>query len=177
MSVTPIESTAYAFDTDASVSQDAAVSDAEAGDLQVLRAIGDRVRQARKGYTQVEVAKLAGLDKETVNRMELGGNMQLMTVCKVARALQIPIEELLIGRDLPRHSAEQDSTVSEAPAHGTDSARVLELKQIAAQYEQTIHTLEGVLHELTTLVERAQETGTIGSAPASRRRRRRTTHR
>lgn len=131
-------------------------------DREYLRRFGDRVRSVRekRGYSQVELAKRAGVNKETVNRMELGGNIGIQTVYKVADALEVrslilfhdpgdaqlhnePLtaEELDLighGRDLESGLPQDVGGPLDVPA----SARVLSLLQdlVAAIAEQETQT-------------------------------------
>lgn len=62
-----------------------------------LRRVGDRIRAARdeKGWSQYELATKASLNKETVNRMELGGNTSMESLVAVAAALGLNPSDLL----------------------------------------------------------------------------------
>lgn len=87
LSVTPSTPT-VSVDTDSSVSNN----------RRVLKDVGERVRALRKakGWTQAELGDRAdGLNKETINRLELGGNSTLDTVFRVAEALDVSPEALL----------------------------------------------------------------------------------
>ena len=60
-----------------------------AGTDGLLRLVGDRVRVARErqGLSQVGLAARAGVNKETVNRLEKGDNVSIETLSSVAMAL------------------------------------------------------------------------------------------
>lgn len=62
------------------------------------RAIGDRVRAARTtaGLTQEALAGRAGLDRKTVNRLELGTTSPLLDhLLVIADALDVPLSDLV----------------------------------------------------------------------------------
>ena len=47
-----------------------------------------------KGITQLELAKITGLSKRTIEYMEHNGNPKLNSVIKVADALEVSLDEL-----------------------------------------------------------------------------------
>lgn len=63
------------------------------------RDVGERVRELRerRELSQTDLATKAGLNKETVNRLELGGNATLDTLFRVAIALEVSPETLFPG--------------------------------------------------------------------------------
>lgn len=64
----------------------------------LLRKVGDRVRSARAmaGLSQEELAHRAGLDRSYMSGIERGvRNVTLLKLQAVARALKLPIRELL----------------------------------------------------------------------------------
>lgn len=64
----------------------------------LLRKVGDRVRSARAtaGLSQEELAHRAGLDRSYMSGIERGvRNVTLLKLQSVARALRLPIRELL----------------------------------------------------------------------------------
>lgn len=67
-----------------------------ASDATILSDIGDRLAAARlsRNLTQAELARNAGVSKRTVERMEAGESVQLTSLIRVLRAL-----ELLDGLD------------------------------------------------------------------------------
>lgn len=83
----------------------AAVTDA----APLLRTVGDRIRIARdrKGWSQAELGDRAKLNKETINRMELGANTSMESIISVAAALELNPSQLL------HRSQDQDSSDTE----------------------------------------------------------------
>jgi phage repressor protein C with HTH and peptisase S24 domain len=65
------------------------------------RAVGDRIRSLReqKGWSQEFLGQRADLNKETVNRVELGANVRFDTYVKLAAALETSVAELFAERD------------------------------------------------------------------------------
>lgn len=71
-----------------------------ASDASLLRALGKRVRELRKesGYTQEKLAEHAGIHENHVRRIEGGtANPSYLVLVKLAKALGIPVAELLRG--------------------------------------------------------------------------------
>jgi len=65
--------------------------------LEILTAFGEIVRDARKakGLSQEELAEKAGLHRTYIGMIERGEkNITLSNISKIARALEIPINEL-----------------------------------------------------------------------------------
>ncbi|MFJ1657137.1 helix-turn-helix domain-containing protein [Streptomyces anthocyanicus] len=62
-----------------------------------LRAIGDRVRAARRrqGLTQDQVWQAARVDRRTVQNVEAGHEMKVGTLLRIAWVLGIPPGDLL----------------------------------------------------------------------------------
>jgi transcriptional regulator with XRE-family HTH domain len=61
---------------------------------------GRRVHLARleAGLSQRALAEKSGVDQSTIVRVERGeGNVRPMTLAKLAKALDVPVEELLEG--------------------------------------------------------------------------------
>ena len=61
-------------------------------------AFGDRLRvaRARAGMTQEDLAKAAGLDRKTVNRIERGiHSIRLDNVWAISEALGLKVEDLV----------------------------------------------------------------------------------
>jgi transcriptional regulator with XRE-family HTH domain len=53
--------------------------------------------------TAAGVSKAAGVNPHTLSRIERGGGVpRYSTVAKIARALEMPVEELIEGTDLDR---------------------------------------------------------------------------
>jgi transcriptional regulator with XRE-family HTH domain len=63
-----------------------------------LRAVGDRVREARRrqGLTQDQVWQAAGVDRRTVQNIEAGREVKLSTLIRIAWVLDVPLAELLV---------------------------------------------------------------------------------
>jgi transcriptional regulator with XRE-family HTH domain len=62
------------------------------------RAIGDRIRAARleSNLTQEKLAELAGVDRQSINRIEQGHQAALIdTLIRIADALDVPLAELV----------------------------------------------------------------------------------
>jgi len=68
----------------------------------LLRRLGQRLQRRKEelGLSRLELARRAGLDPETVRRVEQGKDAKLGTWLKLARALEQPLEELLAGLEL-----------------------------------------------------------------------------
>lgn len=76
------------------------LADAQASLNQYLKGLGERIQQKRKSrnYTQQELAGLANLDRAYISSVEHGKqNMTIGAIYKLAEALEIPLEELLVG--------------------------------------------------------------------------------
>ncbi|MEU7416667.1 helix-turn-helix transcriptional regulator [Streptomyces antibioticus] len=61
------------------------------------RALGDRIRETRndRKLSQEKLADLAGLDRQAVNRIELGHQAALVdNLFRIARALDVPLRDL-----------------------------------------------------------------------------------
>jgi len=56
-----------------------------------------RSSRRRLGLTQAEVARRAGIDRVTYARIEgsTGGNPKLVTLCRLAKALRVPVARLV----------------------------------------------------------------------------------
>lgn len=66
------------------------------------RVIGDQIRDARRGagLTQEKLAELAGMDRQSINRIEQGHQAALIdNLIRIADALNVPLSELV--RDGP----------------------------------------------------------------------------
>ncbi len=62
------------------------------------RAIGDRIRVARRDarLSQEKLAELAGMDRQAVNRIELGHQSPLVdNLIRIADALGVPLSDLV----------------------------------------------------------------------------------
>jgi transcriptional regulator with XRE-family HTH domain len=62
------------------------------------RAIGDRIRAARihTNLTQEKLAELAGMDRQTINRIEQGHQSPILdTLILIAHALGVPLADLV----------------------------------------------------------------------------------
>jgi len=62
------------------------------------RAIGDNLRAARleRNLSQERLAELAGLDRQAINRIELGHQAALIdNLIRIADALNIPLADLV----------------------------------------------------------------------------------
>lgn len=65
----------------------------------VLVAFGKAVRRTRHalGVSQEELAHLSGVDRSYMSSIERGGqNVGLMTISRIARALGVPVAELMM---------------------------------------------------------------------------------
>lgn len=62
-----------------------------------------QIVRARKllGMTQVEVAARAGVRQEIVSRVEMGRNQSARTFKKLAKALKLKMEDLLVEDEEP----------------------------------------------------------------------------
>src|SRR5262245_5311871 len=66
------------------------------GDL--LKSLGDRVRQARarRGMTRKSLARDSGVSERYLAQIETGqGNISILLLVQIARALDLPVQELL----------------------------------------------------------------------------------
>ncbi|MEW2525387.1 helix-turn-helix transcriptional regulator [Streptomyces sp. NPDC047071] len=66
--------------------------------LAVRRAVGERIRAARlhANLTQEKLAEVAGLDRQTINRMEQGhASPRLDNLVRIADALDVPLADLV----------------------------------------------------------------------------------
>jgi transcriptional regulator with XRE-family HTH domain len=63
------------------------------------RAVGDRIRVRRlhQNMTQESLAYAAGIDRSTIQRMEVGHKMKLSHLLLVAHALRVHVVDLLHG--------------------------------------------------------------------------------
>ncbi|MFF4836267.1 helix-turn-helix domain-containing protein [Streptomyces sp. NPDC001315] len=62
------------------------------------RAIGDRIRDARRGrkLSQEKLAELAGMDLQAINRIEMGHQAALIdNLIRIADALDSPLADLV----------------------------------------------------------------------------------
>ncbi|MER5750587.1 helix-turn-helix transcriptional regulator [Streptomyces sp. NPDC002088] len=62
------------------------------------RAIGDRIRDARRGrkLSQERLAELAGMDRQAINRIEQGHQAALIdNLIRIADALNTPLADLV----------------------------------------------------------------------------------
>lgn len=62
------------------------------------RAIGDNIREARirAGLTQEQLAELAGMDRQSINRIEQGHQAALIdNLIRIADALGVPLADLV----------------------------------------------------------------------------------
>jgi transcriptional regulator with XRE-family HTH domain len=72
-------------------------------DQKFLRDLGNRLRQRRnqRQWTQAELADRCSFHRTFIGSVERGErNLSILNLCKIARALRVPLEELLDG--LPR---------------------------------------------------------------------------
>ncbi|WP_328544563.1 helix-turn-helix transcriptional regulator [Streptomyces europaeiscabiei] len=62
------------------------------------RAVGDRVRAERlhQNLTQEKLYLAARVDRVTLQRVEAGEDVRLSTLLKIARALGVPLADLLV---------------------------------------------------------------------------------
>jgi transcriptional regulator with XRE-family HTH domain len=62
------------------------------------RALGDRIRAARSAQklSQEKLAEMAGLDRQAINKIELGRQAALVdNLFRIARALDVPLADLV----------------------------------------------------------------------------------
>jgi methanogenic corrinoid protein MtbC1/DNA-binding XRE family transcriptional regulator len=72
---------------------------------EILTKLGERIQTLRKsnGMSQLELAKSAGLDRAYISGLENGKqNVSLGAVVKIATALDMPLEELIVSKT-PNH--------------------------------------------------------------------------
>lgn len=90
-------------------------------DQELLRAVGQRVAQARKdrGFTQEQLSETLGIEPVTLSRLETGHRaLSLSTLARVADVLGIALGDLLdVSRALPK------------PVFGPEEAEILRLFQ------------------------------------------------
>ena len=78
------------------------LADNQASMAQYLKGLGERILEKRKArhLTQQELADLANLDRAYISSVEHGKqNMTIGAIHKLSEALEIPLEELLVGND------------------------------------------------------------------------------
>ena len=72
---------------------------ASMGDDAILEELGNRLRQRRikKGLTQAELAREAGVSKRTIERIEAGAAAQTLNLVRILRVLELlgGIEQLV----------------------------------------------------------------------------------
>ena len=69
----------------------------------IQKSFGERVRTLRilKGFTQESLAHESGLDRSYIGQVERGArNISLANIEAIARALNLPISELMQGVDV-----------------------------------------------------------------------------
>lgn len=69
-------------------------------DRELLLSVGARIRERReaRGLSQLAFANLAGMRKQYVYRVEKGlQNLNLLTLARIAAALDLTLAELLLG--------------------------------------------------------------------------------
>lgn len=79
---------------------DAAATQADIARSTLQTAVGKRIQDVRlgRGMGQAECARAAGIDTSSMFRIETGAqNLTLDTLARVAVALDVPMNELLIG--------------------------------------------------------------------------------
>jgi DNA-binding XRE family transcriptional regulator len=73
----------------------------QGGDREIIaRTVGERIRQQRRqlNLTQEDVANIASLDRKHISSIETGKNVPgIHTLIRIARALQVPAEQLIEG--------------------------------------------------------------------------------
>lgn len=80
------------------------------------RAVGNRVRKLResKGLTVTTLAELTGMKRPNLSRLEAGRHLpSLETLERIARALQVPVAELVVDQSNPASSREHSPSPSE----------------------------------------------------------------
>jgi len=128
--------------------------------------IGDRIRTARKavGLSQEEVARRAGLSLKGMGEIERGDieDPHISSLMKIARALSVPVEELLeepvplaeaAGRGFPNGLP---NTVEELLARRNTKTRHLADPHLAATLADTSRPLADILQivrEVTAEIE------------------------
>ena len=59
-----------------------------------------KMLRARDGFTQADLAKLAGVRRETISFVENGEyNPSLLLAVRIARVFQMPVEEIFLYED------------------------------------------------------------------------------
>jgi len=103
-------------------------------------------RKRKQFRRQEELGTEIGVNKETINRIENGANVEVDTLLKVCDALDLPITEVFIARDLARHgpSVQRQAPPQEGAADDSAPARVLKnqrqrIRQIAAELLELAH--------------------------------------
>lgn len=78
--------------------------DSLATDAAILHELGERVAKVRleRNLTQAEFAERAGISKRTIERLEAGDSVQLLSLIRLFRALDLlPRFEALIPEPVP----------------------------------------------------------------------------
>ena len=123
-----------------------------------LKALGERVRELRKlrKWSQAQLgAEAGGLNKETINRLELGGSSTTGTLVAVATALEVEPAQLFMEGDLSRQTGtgtsvtEGDIDVASSPA----SARALVRKDEGPMREAVRSVREALGESMAKLID------------------------
>nr|WP_202482073.1 helix-turn-helix transcriptional regulator [Streptomyces sp. SID5594] len=82
------------------------------------RALGDRIRAARKALmmSQERLGELSGADRQTINRIEQGHYAtRIDTLFRIARALGVPLADLVREEQRPPLRREEQGPPSDPP--------------------------------------------------------------
>ncbi|MFP3845807.1 helix-turn-helix domain-containing protein [Priestia filamentosa] len=69
-----------------------------------------RVKRVRKGWTQLELAEVSGVPQCTISQIERGSRRYPTydTICKIAKALDLPLEDFSFMEDHNEKGAVKD---------------------------------------------------------------------
>jgi transcriptional regulator with XRE-family HTH domain len=81
----------------------------------ILAIFSRRLRHARDaaGLTQDELADRAGVARNTLSRIERGEDTSLSTAGRLARALHVPLEQMLVDEPTPDAAAVSPGAIRE----------------------------------------------------------------
>lgn len=151
--------------------------------------VGRAIRSYRKarGWTTEQLAKASEIDKGTVNRVELGGNAQIDTLLRIARALDLQLEvafraasgESLAIHDRPSPATSPVSHSGEPAGAPREEVAVLPSSFPSSPVHLTLYGYIGDLDEelarqlrrpLLDLIERIQGTDQEPTEPSQKKR-------
>ena len=121
-------------------------------------AVGKRLRQARGGLTQAELARAAGLTHASISRFENGLNQPVAgTLRRLAAALGVSADYLIGLTDEPTSALQRDPAAAAEPSPPYTPIRHIELVELAAAagsgaevYDETVVSRLAFRHDWLT---------------------------